>query len=620
MRKFTFIIALLPLFVIAQQNPPGYESGIKSLLTNYRPGKYSVPKALGTQISRSSDTTVVGSNDTLLVTGAWQNSGPIFVLDSGVLVFDSAQATIMGDVIVEGNGQLWAVNSNLNIPQQYFYQRAVITAQYGFINVYNSTFSFSGMSHSFVFTDSSTVILRKVNFTDWTTTGTYNQPTFIIDSTNLVGEIVATDSSHIAISNSDTILLWHQIPRYAQLTWSFPHSDTVQAYSFIPTSTGVSGINYQINVSQCNTVWWAIMPLDSSYVSIGNSNLRAIGAWFTGTDYCVVTEVTDDVTYFDVNNLFTDRYLQLTNTSVITWSLYPMDSSVVEISGCIAGEIGSEDYARTICYQTFVDGSGGYFWASGNAVQYGIACAFSCNVRSEGNGIVLAQNSSISDGIASGIDASILLLNQTTVTSPPVANDGSDVWVTGISPPSALYVNDTIALPGSAYILRGPSSVLMRFASYYLQYQADSDAAWYPVTGSITGPVNQDTLGTWNTTGLTAGNYTVKLTMYDNWGDSITDTTSILLLPNVANGIKAITAPQIQLYPNPATDEVTIRLPAGIFNSLTITDLTGRIIEQQPVAGSTDNIELFVASLPPGVYLLTFSGAGERIDKKLVKE
>src|SRR5690349_6265197 len=67
------------------------------------------------------DTVFVGvvPNDTLVINGNYFNNGPILVFNDGVLIFDHATATIIGDVYVFQQGRLLADSSTLNFPQQY---------------------------------------------------------------------------------------------------------------------------------------------------------------------------------------------------------------------------------------------------------------------------------------------------------------------------------------------------------------------------------------------------------------------------------------------------------------------------------------------------------------------
>lgn len=73
----------------------------------------------------------------------------------------------------------------------------------------------------------------------------------------------------------------------------------------------------------------------------------------------------------------------------------------------------------------------------------------------------------------------------------------------------------------------------------------------------------------------------------------------------IHTGIPAAAAMAIRLFPNPARDQVRITLPAGANGpfSLTLLDVTGRIVRQWPAAGN-GMAELYVGDIAPGRYLL----------------
>jgi hypothetical protein len=602
-------------------------TGVYQLLKTYKNGRVVEPKIPSYSLSRSSsDTLFVGvtGNDTVKVTGNWQNNGPIYVVNSGVLIFNNADATILGNIYVVESGQLIATNSTLYIPQQYFYQRSVLTAQSGSVILKDCTMNFGGLNHNFSLMDSSSITVQNVHFTDWTTTGINGKPTFSIDTCNVIGEIIASDSGSVIVNNTDTVLIWHHIPKNTGLTWTFPNGINLANYSLTPTSPGVNGLKYTVEEDNCKLAWWALMPEDGSNVEISNSKLRAIGAWFTRNDSTTVTGLVDNSSYISSGNLFNDRTLILDTTSVTTWNLYPMDSAITTITSCIAGEIGSSENSQTTCSSIFVDGTGGYFWTTDTALQIAGFCAFTCNVRSEGDGFELAAYSSISNGAASGIDNSILFLVQTSVLQQPIAYDGSDVWVAQISSPATSYVNDSVPIPGSAYILRGPQSQWMSFDHYKLYYQIAGSSTWTAITDSITSPVNQSNLATWNTTGLAPGNYTLILSLFDNDGDSVSAQAAITLLPSVLEGIQPINNNEsVSVYPNPTSNQLSIICNQLSIKEISIDNVLGQRVCEKIVNNSsgTTNEELDVSELPSGIYFYQLAITNSQvITGKFVKE
>jgi hypothetical protein len=77
------------------------------------------------------------------------------------------------------------------------------------------------------------------------------------------------------------------------------------------------------------------------------------------------------------------------------------------------------------------------------------------------------------------------------------------------------------------------------------------------------------------------------------------------------------TTHSILLYPNPATDELTITVDPGAFTSVTITNTMGQHVRQQTVAGAQTKVS--VQALTAGVYYVTLRGAYGNEVRKFVK-
>lgn len=77
----------------------------------------------------------------------------------------------------------------------------------------------------------------------------------------------------------------------------------------------------------------------------------------------------------------------------------------------------------------------------------------------------------------------------------------------------------------------------------------------------------------------------------------------------------------LQLYPNPVQNELVVKNDNNLLlRSVTITDLTGKVVLTQGLAALADN-RISVASLAKGIYLATVDGPNGRLfQTKLVKE
>lgn len=90
-------------------------------------------------------------------------------------------------------------------------------------------------------------------------------------------------------------------------------------------------------------------------------------------------------------------------------------------------------------------------------------------------------------------------------------------------------------------------------------------------------------------------------------------------LLNVALATRALAAaPEIDVFPNPAHEQITLRLPAPPTGPVVLTDLQGRTVRRWPLAQSSGTVSL--AGLAPGVYLLGIATTAGQSWQRLVVE
>jgi hypothetical protein len=87
---------------------------------------------------------------------------------------------------------------------------------------------------------------------------------------------------------------------------------------------------------------------------------------------------------------------------------------------------------------------------------------------------------------------------------------------------------------------------------------------------------------------------------------------------NISNGTGTIL-----LAPNPASDNMSVFLPAGLRNNLTIQflDIQGRETKKVVLDGeSSEKIDLNVSDLPIGVYIVSISDAAASSRTMFIKQ
>ncbi len=532
------------------------------------------------------DTLIIGvpPNDSLIVTGTFFHNGPVLVLGNGILRFRNANATIVGDVYVWGNHALLTADSSyLYFPQQYFYQRSLVIAGDGKVIYRNTTLDHSGLSNNLVLTDSAYIGLSNVTNIGFTTCGINKAAEIDIDGINQAGEFVMQDQSKLNFVHAETILLWYEVPNAATFHYTFPDGDTIQSYTFSSATPGITGIEYSIHVDSSTDIMWALMPANGSDVSISDSKIRSIGLWFLGHDTIPVSGLVDNSTYIDYTADLTDRTLHLVNSSVLTWSLYPMDTVHLNVTGCIVGEIGSEANCSVITTDAFVDGSGGYWWATDHTLMIGENCMAENAIRSSQSAFFIFAYSTLNQGEASSMGNSIMMIVQSQLPGPPVLYDGSCMWFSWIGAPFSAFVDTIVPIPGSAWIDKTPTSQLMDFGWYRMYWQKSGDTEWHTIGSKYYTEKKDDILANWDTQGLDAGVYYLKLVLSDDTPDSnqTEAVCGINLLPRIF-GVEQISSDNfnIRIFPDPVNENsmISFDLPVEEDVEISISDISGKII------------------------------------------
>ena len=529
----------------------------------------------------STDTIFVGAvpNDTLYITGTFFNNGPILVFNDGVLIFENANATINGDLFVFQNAKMQADSSTLNFPQLYFYQRSWILANNGKVNVNNCTLDFTGLSHNLLAVHDAQITMNNIQNIGFTTASAYHQASISIDSTNQAGEFILNDSATFNFENVNTLLLWHTVPQNATINTTFPAPGVVMSYQLDTTTSWATGIQYNVNVQNSTDVMWALMPVNGSDITITGSTIRAIGLWFTEGDTVNVSGLVNNSNYTSFLAPVPDRVLQLNNCNVQTWSLYVFDSSSIDITGSIIGEVGSMGRSFVTAQGVLCDGSGGYYWANDTSLSIAINSTVFSSIRSQGNGIFVFGYGSV-NGAVSAVGNSVMIVTQSSTPQDPIPYEKSVAWRVHINPLPVSFVDSVVEINGSAWIDQGPLGSFMDFGSYDMFFSTSSNpSTWIPISTNNTVEVKNNFLAQWNTGGLNAGSYNLRLNTFNDLGDSIDAVIQVSLLPAIL-GIDDNEIYDFSFSPNPVKDHFNINfeMQSVGLSSIKIYDTNGKLV------------------------------------------
>ncbi len=110
-------------------------------------------------------------------------------------------------------------------------------------------------------------------------------------------------------------------------------------------------------------------------------------------------------------------------------------------------------------------------------------------------------------------------------------------------------------------------------------------------------------------------------TVINNKAGIYFDFNSVVMTNNVANtiGIPAGIATMsnvanVEVYPNPVNDELTIKADNGSYTTMTITNTMGQQLMKQAL--NTTQTKVNVKTLPSGIYYITLRGdSGVKVQK-----
>ncbi len=112
---------------------------------------------------------------------------------------------------------------------------------------------------------------------------------------------------------------------------------------------------------------------------------------------------------------------------------------------------------------------------------------------------------------------------------------------------------------------------------------------------------------------LTPGDYTITMTA-TNGASTINRTFNLTVMPNL--GLSNTISNNFIMYPNPASNQITVKGAFDSNESVTIYNVLGQVVMSKKISSNEENID--VSSLSSGVYTVTFNSA--KVSRKFIKE
>jgi len=200
------------------------------------------------------------------------------------------------------------------------------------------------------------------------------------------------------------------------------------------------------------------------------------------------------------------------------------------------------------------------------------------------------------------------------VITPLQANGVGLEWTGGTTGPT-LAVSASGSYEATAYTiggcsqsdmivvnLAGPGTPLITFVDNELNSSLTGELQWF-LDGDVIAGASQATY-----TPTENGEYTVVLTD----ANGCSSTSDPFLLQNVGINALRMAAPEIQVFPNPANDQVYVQLPSSGstgYQLVTLVDNAGRtVLRTRLQAGTVVPQRIDLSQVVPGCYVLMFGG------------
>ncbi len=554
----------------------------------------------------------LGGPETLLIDTDYVQSGFIWVLDKGVLIVDGALLDLSGHLICTGGGKVFLLNGAiLNFNQFYVGQYYLWLTDSSRFEAYDSEVSANGTMHYVYLEKKSTYIAKRTRFPDWTFRQVYNRATLILEDVYHVGDIRLEDSCYIHITRCDTLMPWLQLPGGSVVDVAFPEPEYVDHYEFSDATPGVDGIGYTVIIDTSWRCWWSIAAWPSCSATIRNSELRGSAVGLSGADTHRVYGIYDFKEHTDLRVPLTDRYLRFVNTYIWWWNWKPMGKTVFYMDSCMFSELVGKDSSETYATRSICDGATIHLGSEGNSfVQFADGQVWSF-VASWQRSTLLLENTYVVPlwpyqvfNIAHSHSHMLCINSRFEVQ--PFALDTAIVIFSAIDTLDTLAPGSLAPVTGSAWISAGPQNPV-RFKNYRLYWAWDENPSWNLIVDSA-GEVHSDTLGFWNTLGLPPGDYDLRLTVWDDAGDSLSAFIDVVLASMRTGEREGSAGLSLQIFQEHDGLRVRFSGPRSSPIRLEAYDMTGRKVAILFDGEPKDGEEGVLFRPGPGVYVLVLSG------------
>jgi len=541
-------------------------------------------------------------------------------MNDGVLIVDSVMLSVAGQIGILDNGKVVLKNgATLHFDQLFVGQYSVWLFGNSSFVAMDATIDANGVMHFAELHDSCTYIARRTYFPDWTYRKIYNRSTMILEDIGHVGDMMVSDSCDIHLIRCDTLMPWLVFGDGATADILFPDPDSVDHFEMSESIPGVDGIGYTFVVDSCARCWWSIGTFPGCSLIVRDSEIRGSCQRLPGEDTISVFGIANYNYWSNLTIPLPDRHQQYLDTYVYWWNWYPWEGTVFYMDSCVFGEMITSDSAEAHATRSIHDGATIMLGTRDNSFMSFSDGASLAYISSFEQSTLFLSDVGVTpfwpyQAINIAHHHSNMLCVNCVFDSLPFALDTALVMFASIDSLDTISTGEISPIIGSAWLDAGPFSSVT-FDRYSLYWASTDTGAWTLIADS-TDSIYYGVLGEWNTFGLFEGEYTIRLTVWNSDGDSLTAFRDVVLADlGIENEPVLPKEYNMTIRPNPFNSYCLIETTPGA--NIEIYDVAGKSVKK--LGRSCSNPQSAIhnphhviwsgrdssgKTLPSGVYLI----------------
>ncbi len=198
------------------------------------------------------------------------------------------------------------------------------------------------------------------------------------------GEFMLSPGSRFSASESTGVMLWLFLGGRLKDELVLPGNEEIREWSPKPV--------LDLELKQCRSVQWGIVPLPGSKGVVVASELRAVGFPFFGDTNQTLRNIHNGQVPEGGDLGIGDRDVRFKVDNVVAWNFYAGANARLMVENCTFGEVFLSGQAHMTVRDSTCDGKGGYMRAGGNSTLEMMGCTLTSRLVATNDANVSLQD------------------------------------------------------------------------------------------------------------------------------------------------------------------------------------------------------------------------------------